>query len=152
MGVWERGKETNRLLFHALVYIPDGEMVGSFEEVTDYNKKTGRQKTVTQNTFFADKFGRNEFDIVDGTDRLYGKAIAYIMKYMEKQNTKAVYSRGLYEYFHSDIMGEDVVGKMEITNETDNRLLLSPKFKCWDEGVFVGEVSEETIKKLPKSV
>lgn len=152
MGVWERGKETNRLHFHALVYIPDGEMVGSFEEVTDYNKKTGRQKTVTQNTFFADKFGRNEFDIVGGTDRLYGKAIAYIMKYMEKQNTKAVYSRGLYEYFHSDIMGEDVVGKMEITNETDNRLLLSPKFKCWDEGVFVGEVSEETIKKLPKSV
>lgn len=76
MGVWEHGKDTGRLHFHALMYIPDGKLVGSFEELTDYNKKTGRQKTITQNTFFAEKFGRNEFDNIGGISRLYGKAIA----------------------------------------------------------------------------
>ncbi len=149
MGVWERDKD--RLHFHALVYIPDGETVGEFEEVTDYNKKTGRQKTFTQNTFFADKFGRNEFDGICGNTYSYGKSIAYIMKYMEKQNVKAVYSRGLYEYFHSDIQGKDVVAKMETIDETDNRLILSPKFTCWDEGVKIGVASPETIAQLPKS-
>ncbi len=151
MGVWERGKDTNRLHFHALVHIPYGETVGEFEEITDYNKKTGRQKTFTQNTFFAEKFGRNEFDGICGNTYSYGKAIAYIMKYMEKQNVKAVYSRGLYEYFYTDIQGKDVVAKMESIDETDNRLILAPKFTCWDEGVKIGEASPETIALLPKS-
>lgn len=151
MGVWERGKDTNRLHFHALVYIPDGEMTGEFEKITDYNKKTSRQKTFIQNTFFAEKFGRNEFDEICGISLLYGKAIAYIIKYMEKQNVKAVYSRGLYEFFRTDVQGKDVVGKMETLDETDNRLILAPKFTCWDEGVKVGEASPETIAKLPKS-
>lgn len=151
MGVWERGKETNRLHFHALVHIPDNEAVGEFEEVTDYNKKTGKQKAITQNTFFAEKFGRNEFDDIGGISYLYGKAIAYIMKYMEKQNVKAVYSRGLYEFFRTDIQGKDVICKFENIDESDNRLILAPKFTCWDEGVKVGEASPETIARLPKS-
>ncbi len=151
MGVWERGKETGRLHFHALVNIPDGEEVGTFEKVTDYNKKTGRQKTITQNTFFAEKFGRNEFDDISFANLVYGKAIAYIMKYMEKNNTKAVYSRGLYEYFHTDIQGEDVAVKFSETNENDNRLLLFDKFNCWRDGEYIGEVSRETIAKMPKS-
>lgn len=151
MGVWERGKDTDRLHFHALVYIPDGEMIGELEKVTDYNKKTGKQKTITQNTFFANKFGRNEFDDISMTDYAYGKAIAYIMKYMGKSNSKAIYSRGLYEYFRSDIMGQDVLMKMEIADETDNRLILADDFMCIDEGVLMGKVSRETITKMPKA-
>ncbi len=151
MGVWERGKDTNRLHFHALVDIPDGEMVGSFEDLTDYNKKTGKQKTITQNTFFAEKFGRNEFDDIGGVSYLYGKAIAYLMKYMEKQNARVVCSKGLYQYFRTDVQGKDVVGKMSAMDETDNKLILAPHFTCWDEGVKIGEVSPETIALLPKS-
>lgn len=151
MGVWERGKDTDRLHFHALIYIPDGEMIGKFEKVTDYNKKTGKQKTITQNTFFAEKFGRNEFDDISMTDYAYGKAIAYIMKYMGKSNSKAVYSRGLYEYFRSDIMGSNVLMKMEIADETDNQLILADDFMCIDEGVLMGKVSRETITKMPKA-
>lgn len=151
MGVWERGKETNRLHFHALVYIPDGEMMGEFEQITDYNKKTGRQKTFIQNTFFAEKFGRNEFDDIAGVSYLYGKTIAYIMKYMEKQKARVVCSKGLYQFFNSDVQGKDVVGKLDGVDENDNRLILAPKFTCWDEGVKVGEVSPKTIAKLPKS-
>lgn len=59
---------------------------------------------------------------------------------------KSVYSRGLYEYFRTDMQGKDVVGKMETLDETDNKLILAPDFVCWNEGVHVGEVSEETIK------
>ncbi len=151
MGVWERGKDTERLHFHALVYIPDGEMVGTLEPLTDYNKKTGKQKTLLQNTFFRDKFGRNEFDDISYSKVEYGKAIGYIMKYMEKNNAKAVYSRGLYEYFHSDIQGRDVVARMGISDETDIRLILDDNFTCWEEGALVGEVSRETIAQLPKS-
>lgn len=152
MGVWERGKDTDRLHFHALVKIPDGELVGSFEEKADYNRKTGKQKTFTQNTFFADRFGRNEFDVICNSPESYGKAIAYIMKYMEKQNARAVYSRGLYDYFRSDIQGKDVLCNTNIFNETDNRLILADDFTCWDNGALIGEVCEETIAKLPKSV
>ncbi len=151
MGVWERGKDTDRLHFHALVHIPDGEMVGELEKVTDYNKKTGKQKTLLQNTFFRDKFGRNEFDDISVSNEVYGKAIAYVMKYMEKQNVKAVYSRGLYEYFLSDVLGRDVLAKMDISDETDIRLILDDNFTCWEEGALVGEVSKETIAQLPKS-
>lgn len=151
MGVWERGKDTNRLHFHALVYIPEGQMVGAFEEVTDYNKKTGKQKTFMQNTFFEERFGRNEFDDVSYSDKAYGDAIGYIMKYMEKQKVKAVYSRGLYEYFLSDVEGKDVLAKMENIDETNNKLILASDFTCWNEGALVGKVSRETIAQLPKS-
>ena len=119
--------------------------------MTDYNKKTGKRKTIIQNTFFAEMFGRNEFDDISFSDMVYGKALAYLMKYMEKNNEKAVYSRGLYEFFRSNIQGADVLAKMEIVNETDNRLVLARDFTCWDEGVKVGEVSRETIAMLPKS-
>lgn len=75
----------------------------------------------------------------------------YGMKYMEKNNAKAVYSRGLYEYFRSDVLGRDVVAKMEIGDETNNKLILVPTFTCWNEGALVGEVSRETIAQLPKT-
>jgi len=151
MGVWERGTEKKRLHFHALVKIPDDGMVGEFIQTRDYNKKTGKSKMITQNTFFIDRFGRNEFDVICGRSYEYGKAIGYIMKYMEKRNTKTVYSRGLYEYFRSDIMGKDVVCNTNILDETSNKLILADNFMCIDEGVLMGEVSEETIDKMPKS-
>ena len=90
MGVWERGKDTGRLHFHALMYIPDGELVGSFEELTDYNKKTGRQKTITQNTFFAEKFGRNEFDNIGGISRLYGKDVVGKMETLDETDNRLI--------------------------------------------------------------
>ncbi len=41
--------------------------------------------------------------------------------------------------------------KMKTMDKTDNKLILAPKFTCWDEGVRIGEVSPETISQLPKS-
>jgi len=149
-GVWERGKDTDRLHFHCLLYVPEGTMCGTFETITDYNKKTGRRKTITQNTFFAKRFGRNEFDDIENSPYLYGKAVSYIMKYMEKTDTKVVYSHGLYEYFYSDIQGSDVVAPMSISDENNIKLVLADDFVCWNDGEKIGTVSPETIAKLPK--
>ena len=146
MGVWERGKKTERLHFHGLFYIPEGTMSGGFEDIDGYDFKKKERQHLKQSTFFADRFGRNEFEELD-RGPLFGHAIAYIIKYMEKTNEKIVYSRGLYQYFISDIQNEDVLVR---TGQEGKKLVLADDFKCWDEGVYVGRVSEQTIKELKK--
>ena len=77
-----------------------------------------------------------------------GDAVAYIMKYIEKSGEKIVYSRGLPQYFISDIMDEDVICNIGLE---EKKLLLFDDFTCWDEGCLVGQVSEETIAQMRKS-
>ena len=74
--------------------------------------------------------------------------MAYILKYIEKSGERIVYSRGLPQYFISDILPEDVVMKV---GQEEKKLLLFDDFKCIDEGCIVGTVSEEIIKQMPKS-
>ena len=76
--------------------------------------------------------------------QLYG----YILKYIEKSGERIVYSRGLPQYFISDILPEDVVMKV---GQEEKKLLLFDDFKCIDEGCIIGTVSEDTIKQMPKS-
>ena len=146
MGVWERGKKTERLHFHGLFYIPEGTMSGNFEEIDGYNFKHKERRQIKQSTFFADRFGRNEFEELD-RGPLFGHALAYIIKYMEKSNEKIMYSRGLYQFFISDIQNEDVLVR---TGQEGKKLVLSDDFKCWSEGVYVGRVSKEVIGELEK--
>ena len=80
--------------------------------------------------------------------RRIGDAIAYLMKYIEKSGEKIVYSRGLYAYFVSDIMDDDVVCPIGIE---DRKLLLFDDFMCFDEGVLMGRVCREVIRRLRKS-
>ena len=70
------------------------------------------------------------------------------MKYMEKTGEKIVYSRGLPQYFISDIMDEDIACPIGVD---DQKLLLFDDFKCWDEGTLIGTVSKETIKEMRKA-
>ena len=100
-----------------------------------------------ENTFFRSKFGRNVFDEPDDSVDLTN-ATRYILKYIEKTGEKIVYSRGLPQFFISDIMSEDVVCR---TGVEDKKLLLFDDFGCWDKGKYVGKVSKETIQKLRKS-
>ena len=67
------------------------------------------------------------------------------MKYIEKSGERIVYSKNLPQYFISDIMREDVVCK---TGLEDRKLLLFDDFTCWDEGTYVGVVSDDVIKQL----
>ena len=146
MGVWERGKKTNRLHFHGLFNIPEGTLSGELEVIEDYNYKRHTLRSVTQNTFFMDRFGRNEFEELDNGP-LFGRALAYIMKYLEKSGERIMYSRGLYQYFKSDIDGGEVVA---MTGRSGQKLVLSDRFNCYSDGVCLGQVSPAAIMQLEK--
>lgn len=146
VGVWERSPEKKRLHFHGIFHIPDGTMPGMSLEVTDYNFKAHRRVVTHQNSYFNERFGRSDFEPLDV--RSLGGAIAYIVKYLEKTGEKLVYSKGLPQFFISDIMEEDIVCPFGLE---DKKLLLYDDFLCWDEGVLVGAVSKEVISQMPKS-
>ena len=93
MGVWERSPEKMRLHFHGIFYIPDGTLSGEMEDINSFNFTTRRRQITKQNSFFAKRFGRNDFEKIEDKNRL-GDALAYIMKYIEKSGEKIVYSRG----------------------------------------------------------
>ena len=73
----------------------------------------------------------------------------YLMKYLEKTGEKIVYSRGLPQFFITDVTDDDVV--CEMGDDEYKKLLLFDNFICWDDGEYIGRVSAETISKLPKS-
>ena len=148
MGVWERGEKTARLHFHALVHVPDGAMVGDFEEVRDYNTEKHRMQTQLVNSYFGERFGRTTFEAIAPQELDY--SLNYILKYIEKTGEKIVYSRGLYMYFLSDILDDDVIMKMTDPNPEykNEKYILFDNFTCIDEGEIVGTASKDTIRKL----
>ena len=145
MGVWERGGENERLHFHALVKVPEGELRGELIEKTDFNFKTHRRKKTTQHSYFNAKFGRADFDRIIDNDMAYVGGIEYLLKYVSKTGERIVYSRGLPMYLISDINSEDVLCRVGIE---DRKLVLHDKFGCWDEGEYLGAMSEETKKRM----
>lgn len=95
MGVFERAPETGRLHFHALVYVPVGEMLGSITEVKDYSTAQGKMQITHSNSFFERYFGRNDFEEMTETQLRYGNTLNYILKYIEKTGERIVYSRDI---------------------------------------------------------
>lgn len=148
MGVWERSPENKRLHFHGLFAIPENAMVGMLFEKTDYSLNTHRMQTTVQNTYFNENFGRSDFEEVLPTENTLENELAYLMKYIEKDGEKIIYSKGLYQYFLSDITDEDVVCTI---GQEDKKLLLFDDFNCWDEGLYMGKVSREVIAQMRKS-
>lgn len=146
IGVWERSPEKQRLHFHGIFYIPEGTMPGMLLDVNDYNFSTHNRQITHQNTYFNERFGRSDFELIDDMDKM-GDALAYIMKYIEKSGEKIVYSKGLPQFFISDVMDEDIIC---FTGLEDKKLLLSDDFTCWDEGCYVGKVSKAVIAQLRK--
>lgn len=146
VGVWERSPKKKRLHFHGLFHIPAGTMPGLMIEVNDYNFHTHKRQITHQNTYFNDKFGRSDFETIDDQSTL-GNAVTYIMKYIEKTGEKIVYSKGLYQFFISDIMDEDVICPIGLE---DKKLLLYDDFCCIDEGTILGRVSKDAIRLMRK--
>ena len=145
IGVWERSK-TNRLHFHGLFNIPENAMVGELTEHKDYSTKSHKMQTTLQNSYFTERFGRNDFEPIKKNS--FGNATAYLMKYIGKSDERIVYSKNTPAYFISDILDEDVACTI---GQEDKKLLLYDNFSCFDNGVYVGEVSPEVIKQMPKS-
>ena len=147
IGAWERAPETGRLHFHGIFYIPEGAMSGKLEEVRDYDTRKKRMQTIQQNTFFAERFGRNEFRPIHHSSEL-PQMVKYLMKYIEKSGGKLVYSRGLYQYFETDIMDEDIICPYGLEGR---KFILFDDFGCWIDGEYIGQSSDrEVIARLPK--
>lgn len=147
IGVWERSPKKQRLHFHGLFYIPEGTMPGYFVQKEDYSFNSHRRQITNQDTYFLENFGRNDFEKIVDQHRI-GEAMAYLMKYLEKSGERIVYSKGLPQYFITDIMDDDIVCPIGMEEQ---KLLLFDDFGCWDEGEYIGQVSKETIAKMPKA-
>ncbi len=148
MGVWERAPKTKRLHFHGLFYIPENGLIGFLMTVRDYDTRAHKMRETVQSSYFNENFGRSDFEKIDPLEMRLGNALAYLMKYLEKTNEKIVYSKGLPQYFISDIMDEDIVCTI---GQEDRKLLLFDDFTCWDEGCLVGKVCPEVIAQMRKS-
>lgn len=111
MGVFERAPETGRLHFHGLVYCKPEKMVGQIITVREYNPLTGRVEEHHSNSFFLERFGRNDFAPITCKNledlKLYhdGKTnqqvIDYILKYILKSGEYVFYTRGIASYFET---------------------------------------------------
>lgn len=148
MGVWERAPKTSRLHFHGLFNIPEGTMPGELNKIRDYDTISFKIQESIQSSYFNERFGRSDFKEIDENEKRLGNALAYLMKYIEKTGEKIVYSKGLPQYFISDIIETDVVTTI---GQEDKKLLLFDDFKCIDEGELIGTVSPQTILKMRKS-
>ena len=145
IGVWERSPVNNRLHFHGIFVIP--KMIGRIIETKDYSTKTHKMQITYQNTFFLDRFGRNDFKEIEHSSLVY-QAISYILKYIRKAGERVIYSKHLQTYFVSDILESDIVCSI---GQENRKLLLFDDFLCIDEGVVMGKVSPEVISEMPKS-
>lgn len=108
MGVFERSK-TGRLHFHALFYIPKGEMRGEIKEVKDYSTEDKKMRVAYVNTFFEDRFGRNDFIEIDLKKLMKDNTIDYLLKYISKSDEPIFYSRGIATYHYLDITDDDII-------------------------------------------
>ena len=97
-GIWERGEDTYRLHFHGIFYIPPDGMVGEIIETKDYNTKDNRMQTASQNTYFLERYGRNDFQKLILPHEV-GDSLGYLMKYTEKSGERLVYDGKLTAYF-----------------------------------------------------
>ena len=96
IGVWERGGDTNRLHFHGIFYIPPNGMVGELIEIRDYSTKDNRMQTATQNTYFLERYGRNDFQKLILPHEI-GDSLGYL-KIAETLNLEGVSSPATYAY------------------------------------------------------
>ena len=101
-----------------------------------------RTKTVLRN-ISADC--TNSYASID--EHLTAQALQYMVKYIEKTGERIAYSRGLYQYFISDILDEDIVC---VTGTDENKFILFDDFSCFNEGVYVGQNSPEVRAQMRK--
>ena len=108
MGAAERGKKNDRLHYHFMFYIPEGQMIG--ELFTDYHWNGRKREYFTNNTYFHERFGDADFKRVTVSDRDRGAISNYLVKYIVKDGGHIYYTRHLPTEKEVEIdMSEDVV-------------------------------------------
>ena len=121
-------------------------MVGEIIETKDYSTKDNRMQTASQNTYFLERYGRNDFQKLVFPHEV-GDSLRYLMKYIEKSGERLVYGGKLPTYFESDVLDEDIIVPYGID---ERKAVLADDFLCMVEGEIMGRVSPEVIEKMPK--
>lgn len=110
MGAAERGKKGDRLHYHFMLYIPEGEMVGELFADYHWNRETKKREYFTNNTYFHDRFGDADFKPVTVNDKDNGGISNYLVKYIIKDGGHIYYTRHLPTEKEMEIdLSEDVV-------------------------------------------
>ena len=124
MGVFEYGELNGSVHFHALIYVPEGEMVGEIIPKREYSKKRGERRTRYANTFFDEYFGISDFQDVNPILLKRGGTSRYLVKYITKTGEKVVYSRGIPAEIYKELSDNDIV---------DTYLDFVTKYVLWDD-------------------
>ena len=74
-------------------------MVGELIETRDYSTTKHQMQITMQNTFFLERFGRNDFREIPPIKEILTQSINYLMKYIQKTGERIVYSKGVGTYF-----------------------------------------------------
>lgn len=146
MGVFEFSPEKGRLHFHALAYIPDGEMIGTVKEKQSYSPKTGKVETRNENSFFAKTFGVNDFTEINATALKHGHTIEYLLKYIEKQGERIVYSRGIPTEICRELTESEII--TTFTDYNNEKAVLFDNVLSWERDIMRYKYSQMTIIDL----
>ena len=135
VGAFERGQNsTERLHFHALLYVPEGQMIDSLALKRTYDKKFGyrKQNVRNENSFFVDRFGVNDFAPITRVDIKFGKVLQYLMKYIWKDSETFFYSRGVPEFLYEEADLDDIV--TEFMDFVVKYIFFGDTFDSFDDG------------------
>jgi hypothetical protein len=95
-GVFERGGKNDRLHYHGLLFLPEGEFERFRNRLIKREDYSVRKKKVCMTHYLAEierKFGRCDFERLNNVLVEQGDVLAYIYKYMGKGDNKVFYSR-----------------------------------------------------------
>ncbi len=146
IGVWERSPEKKRLHFHGVFDIPDDSIPGDLVYVQDYSITQKKIQISCQNTYFNQRFGRNDFKRIDTKEDL-SEVVKYLTKYIEKSGERIVYSRGLPEFLFVEVPEDDVLCNL-CCNPL--KVVLSDDFNVVSNGIDIGKISEDVVDRLSR--
>lgn len=95
LGAFEKGDDNDRLHFHCLLSDPEGYF-SDFEKKTTFSKKDKKYKKVLQNITLREKFGINDFEVINAADNDdLRHTILYTSYYTIENDGRLYISRGL---------------------------------------------------------
>lgn len=116
-------------------------------EVKDYSTTNQKMQVTMQNTYFNEKFGRNDFRELN-FPRAREQAISYITKYLEKSGERISCSKGLCKYIQTDIREEDVLCDYGLEG---TKVVLADDFTCIVDGKTIGKADNpRVLLQMPK--
>ena len=147
VGAWEEGGENGRIHFHALIRIPDGQMVGELYEVRDYDTRNHKMRTSYLNSYFTERFGRTDFQKIN--EHVLTDSVMYLVKYIEKSGKRLVFARGVLPFIEADILVEDII--CTLGEDNPGKVILADDFLCIQDGEVLGKACPEIIDKMRKT-